>query len=160
MSTFEIRSATPADVPQILQFIRALADYEKLSHEVIATETMLHDGLFGSRSTAEAVLAFQADQPAGLALFFYSFSTFTGRPSLYLEDLYVDPAFRGHGIGRALLVHLAKIAHERGCGRFEWSVLDWNKPAIEFYESLGAKPRPGWTVYQVTGEALARLAKE
>ncbi|MDM8527331.1 GNAT family N-acetyltransferase [Anaerolineales bacterium HSG24] len=160
MLRFEIRPAVPADVPQILRFIKALAEYEKLSHEVVATEALLHEGLFGPRPTAEAMLAYQSDQPAGFVLFFHSFSTFTGRPSLYLEDLYVDEAFRGHGLGRLLLVHLAKIAQKRGCGRFEWSVLDWNKPTIAFYESLEAKPRPGWTVYQVTGEALARLAEE
>jgi GNAT superfamily N-acetyltransferase len=144
-------------VPLILSFIRELAEYERLSHEVVATEEALRDHLFGERPVAEVVIAESGGDPAGFALFFYSFSTFLSRPGIYLEDLYVKPEFRGKGMGRALLIHLARLAKERGCGRLEWSVLDWNEPAIGFYRGLGASPVGGWTVYRVTGEALEGL---
>jgi GNAT superfamily N-acetyltransferase len=155
----EIRPATEADVPLILTLIRELADYERLSHEVVATEEALRDSLFRERRFAEVLLGYRDGRPAGFALFFHSFSTFLGKPGIYLEDLYVRPEFRGAGIGRAMLVHLARLARERGCGRLEWSVLDWNEPAIGFYKSLGASPVSGWTVYRVTGEALEALAR-
>lgn len=155
-----MRSATPADVPLVLAFIRELADYERLPHEVVATEPLLHEALFGPSPDAEVLFAELDGEPVGFALFFHSFSTFLGRRGLYLEDLFVRPAARGRGVGRALLARLAAIARQRGCGRFEWSVLDWNEPAIGFYRSLGAVPMDGWTVYRVTGEALARLAGE
>ena len=154
----EIRPATEAAVPLILSFIRELAEYERLSHELVVTEEALRDSLFGERRFAEVVLGYLGDDPAGFALFFHNFSTFLGKPGIYLEDLYVRPKFRGVGIGRALLVHLAKLASERGCGRLEWSVLDWNEPAISFYRSIGASPVSGWTVYRVSGEALEDLA--
>jgi GNAT superfamily N-acetyltransferase len=156
----EIRSATEDDVPLILTLIKELAEYERLSHEVVAAEEMLRDSLFGERRVAEALLGYLGDDPAGFALFFHNFSTFLGRPGIYLEDLYVRPEFRGAGVGRALLVHLAGLAKERGCGRLEWSVLDWNEPAIGFYRGIGASPVSGWTVYRLTGEALENLAAE
>ncbi len=148
----EIRPATEADVPLILTFIRELADYERLSHEVVATEDALRDSLFGKRRFAEVLLGYRDGHPAGFALFFYSFSTFLGKPGLYLEDLFVRPEFRGSGVGRALLVHLARLAKERNCGRLEWSVLDWNEPAIRFYRSIGASPVGGWTVFVPRGQ--------
>ena len=154
----EIRVATEEDVPLILRFIKELATYERLSHEVSVTEELLTDSLFGARRVAEALLGYLEDDPAGFALFFHNFSTFLGKPGIYLEDLYVRPEFRGAGVGRALLVHLAKLARERGCGRLEWSVLDWNEPAIGFYKGIGASPVSGWTVYRVSGEALEELA--
>ena len=154
----EIRAATEGDVPLVLSFIRELAEYEKLSHEVIATEDVLRESLFGERTGAEVVILYHGGSPAGFALFFHNFSTFIGRPGLYLEDLYVKPEMRGRGLGRALLVHLAKLARERGCGRMEWSVLDWNEPAIKLYKGIGAVPMEEWTVYRVTGEALEGLA--
>ena len=154
----EIRPATEADVPLILTFVRELADYERLSHEAVATEEALRASLFGERRFAEVVLGYLGDDPAGFALFFHNFSTFLGKPGIYLEDLYVRPKFRGAGVGRALLVHLAKLARERGCGRLEWSVLDWNEPAIGFHRGIGASPVGGWTVYRLTGEALEELA--
>ncbi|MBA4136509.1 MAG: N-acetyltransferase [Opitutus sp.] len=155
-----LRSATRADVPLILQFIRELADYEKLAHEVVATEEKLAATLFPATGTAAArcVLAFVTDQPAGFALYFFNYSTFLAQPGLYLEDLFVKPEFRGHGVGKSLLLHLAKTANELGCGRMEWWVLDWNKPAIEFYEKLGAVPMNEWTVFRLTGAALAKYA--
>ena len=155
-----IRSATAADTPLILEFIRGLADYEKLSHEVTATEAQLRATLFPAdrAPVAHCVLAFDGDAPAGFAIFFYNYSTFLARPGLYLEDLFVKPEFRGRGLGKALLLHLAKLANARGCGRMEWSVLDWNQPAIDFYESLGAKRMTEWTICRLTGEALARYA--
>ncbi|HYW09130.1 MAG TPA: GNAT family N-acetyltransferase [Longimicrobium sp.] len=153
-----IRPALPADVPLILHFIRRLAEYERLAGEVVATEAILRDSLFGARPAAEVVIAEWEGAPAGFALFFHNFSTFLGRPGLYLEDLFVEPEQRGRGIGRALLGHLARVAAERGCGRLEWSVLDWNGDAIRFYRSLGAEPMDDWTVYRVTGDALAALA--
>ncbi len=158
MPNLEIRAATPDDVPLILSFVRELAEYERLSHEVVATEEALRDSLFGERRFAEVLLGYRGGSPAGFALFFHSFSTFLGKPGIYLEDLYVRPEFRGSGIGRALLVHLARLARERGCGRLEWAVLDWNEPAIGFYTGIGASPVDGWTVYRVAGEALEELA--
>jgi GNAT superfamily N-acetyltransferase len=160
MPELEIRAATEADVPLILSLIRELAEYERLSHEVVATEEALRDSLFGERPVAEVLIGHLGDEPAGFALFFHNFSTFLGKPGIYLEDLYVRPEFRGAGIGRALLIHLARLARARDCGRLEWSVLDWNEPAIGFYKSIGASPVSGWTVYRVTGEALDELAAE
>ena len=157
MGEVSIRAASEEDVPLILSFIRELAEYERLSHEVVATEEALREHLFGERPVAEVVIG-EHGGPAGFALFFHSFSTFLGRPGIYLEDLYVRPEFRGRGVGRALLVHLARLARERGCGRLEWSVLDWNEPAIGFYGRIGASPVGGWTVYRVSGEALEGLA--
>ncbi len=154
-----IRPATPADLPLILRFIRALATYEKLLPEVEATEEKLGATLFGPRPAAECLLAFaDGDTPAGFAIFFTNYSTFLARPGLYLEDLFVSPEFRGRGIGKALLLHLAGLAHQRGCGRMEWSVLDWNQSAIDFYESLGAERKTEWTICRLTGPALAQYA--
>ena len=153
-----IRSATQADVPLILQFIRELAAYEKLSHEVTATEEILHRNLFSERCAAEVLLVYEAEAPVGFAVFFHNFSTFLGKPGLYLEDLYVRPEFRGRGHGRALMVHLARLARERDCGRFEWWVLDWNQPSLDFYRSIGAVPMSDWTVHRITGPALEALA--
>ena len=158
MPELEIRAATEDDVPLILSLIKTLAGYERLSHEAVATEETLRASLFGERQVAETLLAHLGDDPAGFALFFHNFSTFLGRPGIYLEDLYVRPEFRGAGIGRALLVYLARLARGRGCGRLEWSVLDWNEPAIGFYRSIGASPVSGWTLYRVSGEALEELA--
>ena len=157
-SPFALRAATPADVPLILECIRGLAEYEKLPHEVVATEDLLRETLFGSRPVAEVVLAHEGEEAAGFALFFHNYSTFLARPGLYLEDLFVFPRFRGRGLGRQLLVHLAKLAVQRGCGRFEWAVLDWNVDAIRFYESMGAVAMHDWTVYRVSGDALRTLA--
>lgn len=154
-----IRPATPHDVPLVLSLIRELAAYEKLEHEVVATDADLAEALFGERAVAEAVIADVAGEPAAYALFFPNFSTFLGKPGLYLEDLYVRPAFRGRGIGRALLQHLAGIAVARGWGRMDWAVLAWNTPAIGFYERLGARILPDWRTCRITGEALARLAR-
>lgn len=158
MSELEIRPATVEDVPLLLNFIKDLAEYEKLSHEVSATEEILRDSLFGERRVAEALLAYLGDDPAGFALFFHNFSTFLGRPGIYLEDLYVRPEYRGFKVGRTLLAQLAKLAKERGCGRLEWSVLDWNEPSIGFYKSLGAVAMDDWTVYRLTGDALQELS--
>ncbi len=158
MPELEIRFATEDDVPLILAFIRELAEYERLSHEVVATEEALRDSLFGNRRFAEVLLGYRGGSPVAFALFFHTFSTFLGKPGIYLEDLYVRPEFRGAGAGRALLVHLARLAKDRGCGRLEWSVLDWNEPAIRFYRGIGASPVGGWTVYRVTGKALEDLA--
>lgn len=155
---FEIRSATEEDVPVILAFIRKLAEYEKLAHEVAATESGLRATLFGPRPFAEVIIGYWQGQPAGFALFFHNYSTFLGKPGIYLEDLYVDIEHRGRGCGKALLTHLAKLAVARDCGRLEWAVLDWNEPAIRFYRSLGAVPMDEWTVYRVTGAALNKLA--
>ena len=157
MGEVHVRAASEKEVPLILAFIKELAEYERLSHEVVATEESLREHLFGEHPVAEVMIADEGTDPAGFAFFFHSFSTFLGRPGIYLEDLYVRPEFRGRGLGRALLVHLARLAKERGCGRLEWSVLDWNEPAIGFYESIGASPVGGWTVYRVTGEALEEL---
>src|SRR3954453_8671493 len=156
--TLRIERATERDVPLILRLIKALAEYERMSDEVIATEDGLRRTLFGPHPAAEVVVGYAGDEPAGFALFFHNYSTFLGKPGLYLEDLFVVPEFRGRGCGRELLQHLARIAVERGCGRFEWSVLDWNEPAIGFYKKLGARPMDGWTIFRVTGDALAALA--
>ena len=157
----QIRNAVPGDVPQILAFIKHLADYEKLSHEVVATEQQLEETLFGDKAYAEVLIAETDDkQPAGFALFFYSYSTFLAKPGIYLEDLYVLSEFRNMGIGKALLKKLAGICVERGCGRLEWAVLDWNTPAIEFYHSQGAELMKEWITNRVTGDALVRLATD
>jgi GNAT superfamily N-acetyltransferase len=156
--TVQIRSATPHDVPLVRELIEGLADYEKLRHECVATDALLHDALFGARPYAEVVIAERDGSAAGFALFFHNFSTFLARPGIYLEDLFVQPAHRGFGVGKALLQHLATLAVQRGCGRLEWSVLDWNVDAIGFYKTLGARPQDEWTVYRVTGEALTQLA--
>ena len=158
MAETRIREATEDDVPLILSFIRELAEYEKLAHEVVATEDGLREGLFGERRYAEVLIAEHDGSPAGFALFFHNFSTFLGKPGIYLEDLYVNPVFRGTGIGKKLLVHLARLAKRRGCGRLEWWVLDWNEPAIGFYESLDATAMDDWTVYRLAGKALEDLA--
>ena len=155
-----IRAATPADTALILQFIRELAEYEKLAHQVVATEAGIRSSLFGARPAAECLIAESAGRPAGFALFFHNFSTFLGKPGLYLEDLYVKPELRGKGVGKQLLAHLAKLALSRGCGRFEWAVLDWNEPAIRFYRSIGAHMLDDWRINRVTGEALEKLAAE
>ncbi|KQZ64628.1 diamine acetyltransferase [Sphingopyxis sp. Root1497] len=156
--TLAIRPATPADLPLIAQFIRDLADYEKLAHEVRFDEATLGDRLFGARSYAEVVIGEIDGAPQGFALFFHNFSTFEGKPGIYLEDLFVRPAARGSGLGKALLTHLAKLCTQRDCARLEWSVLDWNAPAIGFYRSLDAKLMDEWTVMRVDGDALTRLA--
>jgi len=158
--TVRIRSAVSADVPLILGFIRELAEYEKLAHQVVATEADVRISLFGPRPVAECLIAEFDSKPAGFAIFFHNFSTFLGRAGLYLEDLYVKPELRGKGVGRRLLAHLARLALERGCGRFEWAVLDWNEPAIRFYKSLGANMLDDWRINRVTGEALKKLAAE
>jgi GNAT superfamily N-acetyltransferase len=157
---FRIEPATPRDVPVILRLIRELAEYERLAHEVRASEASLHEALFGAAPAAAAVVAYADDEPVGFALWFYTFSTFLAMRGLYLADLFVVPAWRGRGVGRALLTHLARIAVAGGCGRMEWSVLDWNDPAIRFYRSVGAEPMGGWTVYRLTGEALADLGRQ
>jgi GNAT superfamily N-acetyltransferase len=156
---FAIRSARVEDVPIILQLIRDLATYERAPNEVAATEEQLVDVLFGEKPAAEVLLAFEKDTPVGFAVFFHNFSTWLGRPGLYLEDLFVKPEKRGRGYGRALLVDLARIARDRGCGRMEWAVLDWNEPAIKFYHALGAKPMEEWTVFRLTRDGIARLAR-
>jgi GNAT superfamily N-acetyltransferase len=157
-SSIAIRFATAADTPLILHFIRSLAIYEKLEHEVVADEAALRATLFGARPAAEVVLAEIDGTAVGFALFFTSYSTFLARPGLYLEDLFVEPAARGRGAGLALMSALARIAVERGYGRFEWSVLDWNTPSLEFYRALGALPQSEWTVQRVVGEPLVALA--
>lgn len=156
---FEIKPANSSDVPLILAFIKKLAVYEKLAHKVVATEAGLRESLFGARPYAEVIIGYYQAEPVCFALFFYNFSTFMGQPGLYLEDLYVDEAQRGQGFGKALLVYLARLAQARGCGRVEWSVLNWNEPAISFYRRLGAVPMNEWTVYRLTGAALVSLAK-
>jgi GNAT superfamily N-acetyltransferase len=156
---FTIREATGADVPLILRFIRELAEYERLAHEVVATEEGLRQSLFGPTPRAEVLIGEIDGEPAGFALFFHNFSTFLGRPGIYLEDLYVRPAARGRGLGRALLGRLAWIACERGCGRLEWAVLDWNEPAMRFYRALGAARLDDWRVFRIAGDALVRLAR-
>ena len=153
-----IRSAVSADVPVVLGFIRDLAVYEKLAHEVMATEEALHRTLFGAAPAAHVVIAEVDGRPAGFALYFFNYSTFLAKPGLYLEDLFVKPEFRGAGTGKALLLHLAKIANERGCGRMEWSVLDWNELAKGFYKKLGAVPLEDWRVMRLTGPALTQYA--
>jgi GNAT superfamily N-acetyltransferase len=150
--------ATERDVPVILELIRSLAEYERLSHDVVATPDHLRDSLFGARAAAEVVIAYLDEEPVGFAVWFQSYSTFLGRAGLYLEDLFVKPERRGQGVGRKLLAHVAGVAVTRGAGRMEWSVLDWNEPAIGFYRAIGAVPMNEWTVYRLTGEALNRLA--
>jgi GNAT superfamily N-acetyltransferase len=158
-TVFSIRPATVTDVPDILQLIRDLAAYERAPNEVTATKEQLVEVLFGKKPAAEVLLAFENETPVGFAVFFHNFSTWLGRPGLYLEDLFVRPEMRGKGYGRALLVDLAKIARERGCGRMEWAVLDWNDPAIQFYRKLGAKPMDAWTVFRLTHDGVAKLAE-
>ena len=157
-SDLAIRFCSPHDVPTILSFIRALARYEKLEDQVVADEAKLRATLFGDRPAAEVLLAEVDRKPVGFALFFTSYSTFLAQPGLYLEDLFVDPPFRGYGIGKALLVHLAQIAVEKGCTRYQWQVLDWNEPAIKFYEAMGARVLKEWLPVRIDGEGLARLA--
>jgi GNAT superfamily N-acetyltransferase len=156
---FEIRPASEADVPVIYSFIKKLAAYEKLTHEVVATEMLLRETLFGSLRTAEVAIGYCEGKPVGFVLFFHNYSTFLGRPGLYIEDLFVDETYRRRGLGRALLLYVAQLANERRCGRLEWAVLDWNEPAINFYKKLGAVAMNEWTIYRVTGEALSKLAK-
>jgi len=157
---FRIERATERDVPLILRLIKGLAEYEKLTDEVRATEDDLRRSLFGPNPSAEVVVGYAGDEPVGFALFFHNYSTFLARPGMYLEDLFVLPEWRGHGYGRQLLAHLATLAVERGCGRLEWAVLDWNEPAIGFYKRLGAKPLHDWTVFRVTGDGLHQLASQ
>ena len=156
----DITPATVADVPLVLRFIKALAEYERMTDQVVATEESVRESLFGGRPSAEAAIARVNGDPAGFAVWFYNYSTFLSRPGLYLEDLFVLPECRGRGVGRALLQHLARVAVSRGCGRMEWAVLDWNDLAIRFYLSLGAQPMSEWTVYRLTGDSLKRLAAE
>jgi GNAT superfamily N-acetyltransferase len=153
---FRIVSATERDLPLILKLIKDLAEYEKLSHLVVATEESLRDSLFRKR-VAEVVIGYAGGEHAGFAVFFQTFSTFLGVPGMYLEDIFVEPKWRRQGLGRQLLIHLAKIANDRGYGRVEWSVLDWNEPAIKFYKALGAKPMDEWTVFRMSGESLRKL---
>jgi len=160
MSTLHIAPATRADVPAILEMIHGLAEFERLEHLCIASEADIERALFGAQAQVEVVLAWEGATTAGFALFFHNFSTFFGRRGLYLEDLFVRPAFRRRGYGRALLVYLARLAVERGCGRFEWTVLDWNASAIGFYQQLGAQVLPEWRITRVTGSALASLAAQ
>ena len=157
--TFRIRPAVISDIPIILQLIRDLATYERAPNDVTATDEQLRRVLFGDKPSAEVVLGLEEESPVGFAVFFHNFSTWLGRPGLYLEDLFVQPEKRGRGYGRALLVHLARIAAERGCGRMEWAVLDWNEPAIQFYRKLGATPMDEWTVFRLTSDGISRLAK-
>ena len=160
LNDFTLRSATIDDVPSILGFIIELAEYEKLAHEVVATEDTLRETLFGPTPYAQVIIAELAGVPVGYALFFHNFSTFTGRPGIYLEDLYVQPKHRGQGFGKLLLAYLARKAFDMNCTRVEWSVLDWNQPAIDFYRSIGALPMDGWTVQRWDGDRLASFAKE
>jgi GNAT superfamily N-acetyltransferase len=155
---FSIRPATEEDVPLILSFIRQLAEYERISHGVDVTESMLRENLFGRRRYAEVLIGEANAEPVAFAVFFHNFSTFRGKPGLYLEDLFVIPQMRGKGFGRAMLVELGRIATERECARIEWAVLDWNQPAIEFYKTLGAIPMDEWTIFRITDQALERLA--
>jgi GNAT superfamily N-acetyltransferase len=155
---FSIKPATADDIPTILELIRALAEYERAPDDVVATEESLRAVLFGDRPAAEVLIGWENDAAVGFAVFFHNFSTWLGRPGLYLEDLFVRPADRGKGYGRALLVHLARLAQERGCGRMEWAVLNWNEPAIKFYQSLEAAPNDEWTIYRLTSEKIAQLA--
>jgi GNAT superfamily N-acetyltransferase len=154
-----IRPATSSDVPTIARLIRALADYERLSHAVVLDETKLGEHLFGPRPFAEVLLAEDAGHVLGFALFYHNFSTFLGQPGIYLEDLFVEPEHRGKGYGKELLLTLARLAVERGCGRLEWAVLNWNESAIQFYKKLGAEPMTEWTVYRLAGDALLRAAR-
>jgi GNAT superfamily N-acetyltransferase len=160
ISGFEIRQARPEDVPLVLGFIRAIAEYEKLGHEVVATEENLHKYLFSEGKVAEVVIGYYQDKPVGFALFFHNFSTFLAKPGIYLEDLFVYEEYRGMGFGKKLLTYLAALAAERGCGRMEWAVLDWNEPSINFYKSLGARIMDEWLLNRLTGEALEKVAEE
>ncbi|HTF93479.1 MAG TPA: GNAT family N-acetyltransferase [Verrucomicrobiae bacterium] len=157
---FDIRAATKADVSIILSFIKKLADYERLSYEVVANEETLRKTLFGRRRTAEVAIGYFKGEPVSFVLYFHNYSTFLGRPGIYIEDLFVDEAFRRRGFGAALLCYVAGVANERRCGRLEWSVLDWNEPAINFYKKLGAVPMSEWTVFRVTGKELEKLAED
>ena len=159
-SNFIIREATINDAAVILALIKDLAEYEKLSHEVEATDADIRQSLFGDRPVAEALIGELKGVPISFALFFYNFSTFLGKPGIYLEDLYVKPEYRSNGFGRRMLSHIARLAKERNCGRFEWSVLDWNEPAIRTYDRLEARPMKEWILYRLTGEALNKLAQE
>ena len=156
---FSVRPATITDTGVLLDLIRGLAEYERLTHLVSATEATLKDALFGPHPGAEALLAFEQTEPVGFAVFFHNFSTFLGRRGLWLEDLFVKPEHRRKGYGRALFLRVARIAHERECGRYEWAALDWNEPAIRFYKSMGAVALDDWTIFRVTGEALRQLAE-
>ena len=158
MTNFEIRTTTEADIPVILSLIRALADYERAPDAVVTNEAGLREVLFGPQRSAEVLLALEVGEPVGFAVYFFNFSTWLGRPGLYLEDLFVRPSERGKGYGRALLGRLAQIAQEHGCGRMEWAVLDWNDPAIQFYRKLGAEPMTEWTVFRLTQDGIAKLA--
>lgn len=158
-SQVQIKPATAADVPVILQLIRELAEYERAPDDAVATEAQLHEVLFGATPSAQVLLAREGDEPVGFAVYFFNFSTWLGRPGLYLEDLFVRPAQRGKGYGRELLSRLAQVAQERGCGRMEWAVLDWNEPAIQFYKKLGAKPMEEWTVFRLTSDGISDLAQ-
>ena len=155
---FEIRPATEGDATLILGFIKKLAVYEKLAHKVTATEEILRETLFGERRYAEVIIGYHSGEPVGFALFFHNYSTFLGKPGVYLEDLFIDEEHRGKGFGKAMLVYLARLTKERNCGRLEWAVLNWNEPSINFYKSLGAAPMDEWTVFRLTGEALDKLA--
>jgi len=157
--SFEIRDADVVDIPIIMQLIRDLATYERAPNDVIATEGDLREALFGAEPAAKVVIAFEDDVPVGFAVYFFNFSTWLGRPGLYLEDLFVKPEMRGRGYGRALLVHLAKTAREHNCGRMEWAVLTWNDPAIEFYKKLGAMPLEEWRVFRLTKDGIGKLAE-
>jgi len=157
---FRIEPATERDVPAILILIKGLAEYEQMSHEVMATEASLRESLFGSRRVAEVVIGYAETEPAGFAVFFHNYSTFLGRPGIYLEDLFVVPQWRRRGLGTQLLCYIARQAVERNCGRLEWSVLDWNEPASNFYKKIGARAMDEWTVYRLTGDALKKLASE
>ncbi len=160
MEKFIIRKATKDDTGTVLSFIKKLAGYEKLENEVKATRDLLEKNLFGEKAVAKCLLGFYDGIPVCFSIYFYNFSTFLGKPGLYLEDLFVLPEYRGRGFGKAMLVHLARTAVEEDCGRFEWAVLDWNEPALKFYESLGAEKLDDWIIHRVTGEALQKLAKE
>jgi GNAT superfamily N-acetyltransferase len=157
---FNIRPATPADVSDIFNLITQLAVYEKLEHMITGTPAMLQDALFGQRPSCECVMAIENNSPVGFALYFTTYSTFLGQPGLYLEDLFVIPAARGRGYGKALIVHLAGLAKARNCGRFEWRVLDWNTPSIDFYKSLGAQILPEWHLVRMTSDEIARLTSQ
>jgi GNAT superfamily N-acetyltransferase len=157
-SGFSIRPAVPADIPLILQLIRDLATYERAPNDVTATEEQLRQVLFGEKPAAEVLLAREGETAVGFAVFFHNFSTWLGKPGLYLEDLFVRPEMRGRGYGRALLAELARMARDRNCGRMEWAVLNWNEPAIQFYQKLGAKPMREWTVFRLTPEEIEKLA--
>jgi GNAT superfamily N-acetyltransferase len=160
IASLQIEPAVPADIPDIVGLIRELAEFERLIDQFIATADRMHESLFGAKRYAEVLMARLDGKAVGFALFFHNFSTFRAQPGIYLEDLYVRPAFRGEGIGEALLKRIAKLAVERGCGRFEWSVLDWNQRAVDFYKALGAEPLNEWTMFRVSGDNLNRLAQD